>query len=404
MAESLHPRRLKIAVLNRLFFSKAGGAEHYSVTLAEHLAQRHEIHVYAQQIEHAWPGVKYHRVPLLFARPRWLNQLWFAVYTWWQTRGSENGFDVVHSHENTWHGQVQTVHVQPIKHGLFFGRSGWRLIKRYLQVATSPRLWTYLLLEQARFAPRPDRVVIAVSQATLSSLLRAYPKLNNHTVVLSPGVNLPGLAASPDQREQSRSSARRLLGLPQRGFLVLFIGNDANKKGLPTLLRALAALPDEVHLAAVTSPAHIPALRKQTQALNITDRVHLIGQLADIAPAYRAADMLAHPTGEDSFGMVVLEAMAYALPVVVSGPRWCGIATELKADKHALFLDDPNDAAALAALMTRMLNDKILADRIASAGRSFAEKRDWTTKAQQQEAIYYQVAENRRNYRHDISH
>ncbi|MDD5472307.1 MAG: glycosyltransferase, partial [Sideroxydans sp.] len=111
-------RRLRIAVLNRQFSATGGGAERYSMALVAQLAAQHEIHVFAQHIDHDVPGVSYHRVSKLVSRPRWLNQLWYAGVTWWATR---RGFDVVHSHENTWHGQVQTVHVLPIKYNLFQG-------------------------------------------------------------------------------------------------------------------------------------------------------------------------------------------------------------------------------------------------------------------------------------------
>ncbi len=114
-------RRLRIAVLNRVFAPTGGGAERYSIALVEQLAQRHDIHVFAQQIDHHWPGVSYHRIPTPFVRPRWVNQLWYAAATWWMTR---RGFDLVHSHENTWHGQVQTIHVMPVKYNLLCGRSG----------------------------------------------------------------------------------------------------------------------------------------------------------------------------------------------------------------------------------------------------------------------------------------
>lgn len=110
--------RLRIAVLNRIFSATGGGAERYSIALVEQLAQRHEIHVFAQHINHQWPGVHYHRIALPFTRPRWINQLWFALATWWATRA---GFDVVHSHESTWHGRVQTVHVVSVRYSLLQG-------------------------------------------------------------------------------------------------------------------------------------------------------------------------------------------------------------------------------------------------------------------------------------------
>ena len=85
---------MKIAVLNRVFATTGGGAESYSIALVEQLAQRHEVHVFAQQIDHAWPGVTYHRISYPMAKPRWVNQLWYAFATW---RATRHGFDVVHS-------------------------------------------------------------------------------------------------------------------------------------------------------------------------------------------------------------------------------------------------------------------------------------------------------------------
>ena len=128
-------KKLRIAVLNRTFSPAAGGAERYSIALVEALAATHEIHVFAQSIEHSWPGVSYHHISMPLRRPRWINQLWFATATWWATR---RGFDVVHSHENTWHGDVQTVHVLPVRYNLFHGRAGWRLFLRSIKVVTSP--------------------------------------------------------------------------------------------------------------------------------------------------------------------------------------------------------------------------------------------------------------------------
>ena len=105
--------KLRIAVFNRTFSPTGGGAERYSIALVEQLAARHEIHVFAQEIAHQSPGVTYHRVSSPLRRSRWLNQLWYASATWLATR---RGFDVVHSHENTWHGRVQTIHVKPVRH------------------------------------------------------------------------------------------------------------------------------------------------------------------------------------------------------------------------------------------------------------------------------------------------
>ena len=55
-------RRLRVAVLNIFFSPTGGGAERYSIALVEQLAPRHDIHVFAQRIEHNIPGVTFHVV------------------------------------------------------------------------------------------------------------------------------------------------------------------------------------------------------------------------------------------------------------------------------------------------------------------------------------------------------
>jgi UDP-glucose:(heptosyl)LPS alpha-1,3-glucosyltransferase len=376
-------RRLRVAVLNRHFGAHFGGAEHYSVALAEELARRHDIHVFAQHIEHpGGPGLSFHRVPCVLAKPRWINQLWFAAWTAWATR---RGFDLVHSHENTWHGQIQTVHVRPFRIGLFHGLSGVRRRLKWLQIVTSPRLVAYWFLEASRFRVRPDRRIVASSVAVGAETLAAYPHAATMLCVIPPGVTLPDGAAD-------QGAARRRLGLPEGRELLLFVGNDYVKKGLPALLAALALLPEGVHLAVVGDAAHIPAFRKRAERLGLAARVHFLGTLGDMAPAYAAADLLVHPTTEDSYAMVVLEALAYRLPVVVSGPAHCGIAADLHDGREALILADPFDAAAIAAAIGRLRGDAALRAALAAAGAAFAEQRDWSQMARRHEALYREVA------------
>lgn len=378
------PRRLKVAVLNRHFGARFGGAERYSVALVEQLAARHEIHVFAQEIEHDFPGVSYHRVSRPLPKPRWVNQLWFAARTWWLTR---QGFDIVHSHENTWHGQVQSVHVRPFRVGVFHGRGPLRRALKRLEILTSPRLIVYWLLEAARFRPLPDRHVIASSESVRAEMLLGYPHTARSLSVIPPGVHLP--VAAPD-----RAGQRRRLGLPQDVSLALFIGNDYEKKGLPALLAALATLPG-LHLAVAGNGAHIPAFRQRAEALGVADRVHFLGSLSDVTPAYEAADLLVHPTTEDTYAMVVLEALAHGLPVVVSAPAYCGIAADLVDGREALIVADPRDAGQIATGIRRILDDAALAVALGAAGRRFAASCGWAVQAQRLEAIYGSVVRAR---------
>ena len=374
-------RRLRIAVLNRQFTATGGGAERYSMALVEHLASQHEIHVFAQQIAHAWPGVTYHRVGQPLKRPRWLNQLWYATATWWATRA---GFDVVHSHENTWHGQVQTVHVLPVKYKLFAGLRGLAWGLRWLKVLTSPRWLVYLALERSRFSLASQRTIVLVSPSLITPTLAAYPHCRQAIKVVTPGVDqIHGIATT-----LQKSESRMRLGLPQRGYCILFVGNDYQKKGLETLIHALGKLPDCAYLAVVGNPGQVSRFKRQAVLQGLADRVHFLGSLQDIAPAYTSADCLAHPTLEDTFAMTVLEAMSYGLPVVVSGEKYCGISGLLAHETHALLLDNPQDDLLLARLIGRVLSEPDLRLKLHTSALAFARQHLWSSVARQQEDIY----------------
>ncbi len=371
---------MRIAVISRVFSKTGGGAESYSVALVQQLAARYEVHVFAQESNQPVDGVHYHSVFCLSKKPRWINQLLFAVATWWRTR---RGFDVVHSHENTWHGQIQTVHVRPLRFNLFHGRTGLGLLLRWCKVVLSPRLITYVWLEGARFKRSASRRVVATSQSLRTECEQAYP--DSAVSVITPGTHSPG-------ESLSRQVARQRLGLPQQGQLVLFVANDYARKGLDALLQAMTRLPAEVGLVVVGNPKPIPRYRQMAAQLGLQGRVHFIGSLDDLSPAYWAADCLAHPTLEDTFAMVVLETMAHGLPVVVSGAAYCGISHQLRDGVEALLLEDPKDAVKLAELLASVLTQPVLAEKLQHYGLAFAEQHSWESCALEYEALYRQVA------------
>ena len=366
--------RLRIAVLGRNFSSRGGGAERYGVELADALAQAHEVHVFAQHFEQAPASVQCHTVAMPWKRPRWINQLYFAWATW---RATHSGFDHVISHENTWHGDVQVVHVLPIRHNLLAGRTGIRRLLRWIKVATSPRLLAYLWLERRRYRPEPGRKIVVTSQTLRGHLVAAYPASEPMVHVIPPGLHdVPGPASA-----QAKAGARQALGLPAKVPVLLFVGNDFRKKGLPALLDAMSALPPEVHLLVVGEGRQMAQMRTLAQALQ--GRVRFAGSLADVGPAYRAADLLVHPTLEDTYAMVVLEAMAHGLPVVVSQGRYCGIAAELLPSAGVALLQDPLDAAALAACLQDMLARQLPGPGPWEDVLGFASARTWRNVAHQ---------------------
>jgi glycosyltransferase-like protein len=180
--------------------------------------------------------------------------------------------------------------------------------------------------------------------------------------------------------------------------LILSVGGIEPRKGSDTLVRAIAALK-----RAGRRPVHAVigghsfqdyrAYRDRVLAslpglgLRLDDDVVLLGTVPDAElPAwYAAADVLAFPSTKEGWGLVVLEAMSAGLPVVASDlPVFREFLTP---DRDALMVP-VGDPPALAAALTKVLDDPELAARLRDAALATAERFTWTRSAAEHQAIY----------------
>jgi phosphatidyl-myo-inositol dimannoside synthase len=144
-------------------------------------------------------------------------------------------------------------------------------------------------------------------------------------------------------------------------------------KGADELIRAAAQLqpahPD-LHLVAVGGGDDLPRLHQLASDLGASECVHFLENLAreELAACFARANVFALPSTGEGFGFVVLEAMAFAKPVIAAA---AGGATDLIEDGSNGFLVKPRDVASLAQALERLLTDDSLR---AEMGRRGAEK------------------------------
>lgn len=173
------------------------------------------------------------------------------------------------------------------------------------------------------------------------------------------------------------------------GRSLLFVGRLDARKGFPVAIAAferLATARDDLRLIAVgdgPERAAVDALPTMLRA-----RVTMLGAVpnAELPPIHAACDLYLGPsTGGESFGIVLVEAMAAGLPVVASDtPGYDEVVT----DGVDGLLVPPNDPAALAAAAGRVLDDPELVARLAAAARDRARAFAWPTVIEQIEDAY----------------
>jgi UDP-glucose:(heptosyl)LPS alpha-1,3-glucosyltransferase len=159
----------------------------------------------------------------------------------------------------------------------------------------------------------------------------------------------------PGLVRQHRRPVRGRLQVPDDAIVILFIGSGFLRKGLGSLLQALAALPEPFHLFVVGRDRRARDYERLASRLRVAGRVRFLGPQEDVGPCYGAADLLALPTLYDPFPNVVLEAMATGLPVIVSGK--CGAAQIVRPGENG-YLCDALDTQALVAHLQAMSSEE----------------------------------------------
>jgi len=218
--------------------------------------------------------------------------------------------------------------------------------------------------------------VVALSQVVKDELV-AYCGLEAGKVsVIPPGVDAghfrPRRADEPNQ-------LRAACGLPDapEPMLAVFVGEiRSSRKNLDLVLRAVREVPG-LQLAVVgdTTGSVYPQM---AQRLGVADRVHFLGQRADVAELMRGADAFVFPTHYEPFGIVVTEAMASGLPVIVT--RQAGAACVVEHGREGYLLDDGDDLGGLLAGLAE-LEDPMRRMSVGAAARRRAERLTWDAMA-----------------------
>jgi glycosyltransferase-like protein len=245
---------------------------------------------------------------------------------------------------------------------------------------------------QRRSILDPDRVLV-VSRTWQRRLADEYGVKAD---VVTNGVDVDRFAAAPPPGVTAALRARA--GAEGR-FLILTVGGIEPRKGTDHLFRALSLLrrrwarpPVLAIIGGHSFQDHTPYRDRVIASMADLDLefgsdVALLGTVPDdeMAAWYHAADAFAFPSVNEGFGLVVLEAMAAGLPVVLTRLPVFGEYVRFGEDALAVA---PGDDEALADSLEAVARDEQVRATLRRRGRDLAERFAWDTTARQHIAIY----------------
>lgn len=265
----------------------------------------------------------------------------------------ERDIDLVHTH---------------LYHANLYGRLAAR--KESIPVIASvhntykKRKWYRHLLN--RWLAGATFAVTAGSEDVEKDLL-AVDRLPKHKVVRLPNsIDLSRVATSIGVSE-----AKQRFGFAESDKVIGAVGRVEEQKGHIFLIEAFAELrqrPDgrSLKLLLVGDGRLLPQLKKLAEDIGVSGAICFPGNISKLAEVYRAIDIFVMPSLWEGLSLAMLEAMAAGLPVVATE---VGGARDVLGDNQWGILAPPNNAAALASSIGKLLDAPQTAARMAAAGR-----------------------------------
>jgi glycosyltransferase involved in cell wall biosynthesis len=237
-----------------------------------------------------------------------------------------------------------------------------------------------------------DRVVVPTKQIEAKTLRNTWIK-ENRIQVLPHGIDTDKLKPSATLRHKVRACH----GIGSDQYAIGVVGRLDPGKGQSVFLEALVRLKQHSTIIGLLigeetrgEPGYQKILEDQVVALALQERVRFLGYFRDPNDYYPMLDLLVLPSRKETFGMVVIEAMSYGLPVVATN---AGGVPEIVVDGVTGMLVPPGDPEALVSAISELMSHREKSIAMGLAGRQRAiEKYQISTHIDQLELALYQAA------------
>ena len=258
--------------------------------------------------------------------------------------------------------------------------------KIYANIIDKPRIET-----EQRIVGKAD-VLIASTELEKDELIRYYQGLPEKIHVVSPGVDHRLF------RPKNKTLSRRKLSLPPNKKIILFVGRIDPVKGINLLIDAVGGMKAQVLLIGGDIESRrfwqnreVKRIKENIESKKLESRIKFLGSKAHrLLPwFYSAADLVVLPSVYESFGFVILEAMACAAPVVVS--RSGGVKYLIEDGKTGVFFESGNPAD-LAEKLKKLIRSEKQAVQMGIRAYLESQKYCWDKQAVKMVEVYRKIS------------
>ena len=251
------------------------------------------------------------------------------------------------------------------------------IVPEVMPSALKRGVYRYLNRRAVRLAAR----IVAPSESTMRDVERFFPEARGR---------MTAIAEAADDFASGDSAP---VEAGARSPYILAMGNTKAHKDLPVLFAAFGEIaPTHPELQVLLVGPEPQGYLAQSLPAGLCDRVSFTGAVDDdrLRALYSGASVFAFPSRYEGFGLPPLEAMSLGAPVVAAE---ASSVPEVVGDAALLF--PPGDAPALAAALTRLLDDKSLRDELLGRGFARAAGFSWAQTARQTADVYRAAASRR---------
>lgn len=276
---------------------------------------------------------------------------------------SHQSFDIIHSHHS---------------HDLWTLVTALRLNKSKAKLILTKRMASGVNKKDVFHGFLYNRVnrILAISNFIRENVIKTCPVTPGRVQTLHNALDLSQFAPSNIKRQKVREE----LNIGEDELLVGMFGRLTPLKGHKEFLFAAKYIKDKTDLnvsflivggASYGESAYESEIRRLVSELQLNNDTIFIGFEKDLSRLMSAVDILAFPSYSESFGNILLEAMAMQLPVVGSNS---GAIPEIVVDGKTGYLVEPKNAEQLATKIITLLKDRSLRNGMGAAGRERVKK------------------------------